>query len=78
MLTVRNLNKRYGELVALRDVSFEVPRGSIFTIIGGSGSGKTTLLRHLIGLVEPMSALKVTDDLCVPKGLPRCAAGRVF
>ncbi len=38
----------------LENVSFEVPRGDIFVILGGSGCGKSTLLRHLIGLEMPL------------------------
>jgi phospholipid/cholesterol/gamma-HCH transport system ATP-binding protein len=54
-ITVRDLEAGYGRFVVLRDVSFEVPKGSVFAIIGGSGSGKTTLLRHLIGLQRPFA-----------------------
>ena len=37
------------------DLTFSVPRGAVFVIMGGSGSGKTTLLRNMIGLMEPLS-----------------------
>jgi phospholipid/cholesterol/gamma-HCH transport system ATP-binding protein len=43
----------YGDLVLMRNLSFQVQRGEIFVIMGGSGSGKSTLLKHLIGLKEP-------------------------
>ncbi len=55
IIQVRDLSAGYREQVVLRGVSFDVPRRSIFMIIGGSGSGKTTLLRHLIGLQQPIS-----------------------
>ena len=45
MLELRHLNKRFGALQVLKDVSLTVPRGSVTSIIGPSGSGKTTLLR---------------------------------
>jgi phospholipid/cholesterol/gamma-HCH transport system ATP-binding protein len=54
-IRVRDLTVGYGSHVVLEGVSFDVPRGRVFVIIGGSGSGKTTLLRHMIGLQEPMS-----------------------
>lgn len=49
---VRNLTKRYGELEAVKDVSFDIREGEFFTILGPSGSGKSTLLRMLAGLEE--------------------------
>lgn len=49
-VTVRNLNKSFGDQQVLRDVSFEVRPGEIFVLMGPSGSGKSVLLRHLIGL----------------------------
>jgi len=45
----------FDETPILKDVSFSVPSGEIFIILGGSGCGKSTLLRHLIGLQEPMA-----------------------
>ena len=47
MLEVKGLNKRFGQLPALKDVSLNVERGDVTAIIGPSGSGKTTLLRCL-------------------------------
>ncbi len=52
-VAVDDLECRYGDTTVLRGVSFTVPVGELFFIIGGSGCGKTTLLRHLIGLRLP-------------------------
>jgi urea transport system ATP-binding protein len=51
MLNVANLNQYYGGSHILRDVSFEVPAGSVTTLLGRNGVGKTTLLKTLMGLV---------------------------
>jgi phospholipid/cholesterol/gamma-HCH transport system ATP-binding protein len=52
-IEVQGLTMRYGSLLVMQDLSFQVERGEIFVIMGGSGSGKSTLLKHLIGLREP-------------------------
>jgi len=49
----RGLGVRYGDTVALEDVSLEVPAGSVAAVVGGDGAGKTTLLRALAGTVRP-------------------------
>jgi len=54
-IEARGLTKRYGELVALDDVSFSVPQGEIFGILGPNGAGKTTLVEILEGLTHPTS-----------------------
>jgi len=52
-IEVKGLSMRYGSLVVMKDLDFQVRRGEIFIIMGGSGSGKSTLLKHLIGLKPP-------------------------
>jgi phospholipid/cholesterol/gamma-HCH transport system ATP-binding protein len=55
LIAVEGLRMGHGDTVLLDNVSFEVPRGDVFIILGGSGCGKSTLLRHLIGLDTPMA-----------------------
>src|ERR671913_741020 len=52
-ITVKNVSKRFGEFVALDDVSVEVEGGSLTALLGPSGSGKSTLLRVIAGLEQP-------------------------
>jgi ABC-2 type transport system ATP-binding protein len=52
-IEIQGLEKRYGEVVALRSLDLEVPRGSIFGFLGPNGSGKTTAMRILLGLARP-------------------------
>src|SRR4051794_5427050 len=52
-IEVRNLRKRYGETVAVEDVSFAVRRGEIFGVLGPNGAGKTTTVECIAGLRTP-------------------------
>ncbi len=52
-LDIRGITKRYGDKNALEDISFQVKKGEIVSLLGPSGSGKTTLLEIIAGLQEP-------------------------
>jgi len=52
-LRVANLEVRYGDLVGVADVSFEVAEGSVVALLGSNGAGKTTTLNAIAGLVKP-------------------------
>src|SRR5437763_15899903 len=55
LLSVRNVTKRYGGLIANNAVSFDVDEGALFAIIGPNGAGKTTLLNTISGAAAPTS-----------------------
>src|ERR1700760_1382788 len=61
LLEVRNLVVRYGEIEALRGVSFSVEEGKVVTLLGANGAGKSTTLRAISGLAKPTSGELVFD-----------------
>jgi len=63
IVTLEHINKRFGKLRALEDVSLEVRRGEVLMIIGPSGSGKSTLLRCINHLEVPDSGRVVIDGI---------------
>ena len=52
-VTAKNLTRRFGELVAVDQLSFAVAKGEVFGLVGPDGAGKTTTLRMLCGLIDP-------------------------
>jgi ABC-2 type transport system ATP-binding protein len=60
-ISVRGLTKRFGDITAVNDLSFEVMHGTITGFIGPNGAGKTTTLRMLLGLVHPTAGTGLVD-----------------
>jgi ABC-2 type transport system ATP-binding protein len=54
-IAIENLSCRYGRTEALRDLSLNVPKGSLFALLGANGAGKTTVLKALVNLLPPSS-----------------------
>jgi ABC-2 type transport system ATP-binding protein len=55
MIRIRNVTRRYGDVVAVFDLSTDVQRGEIVGLLGHNGAGKTTLMKMLTGVLEPSS-----------------------
>lgn len=76
VVELTNVTKRYGDTVALDDVSVSIPRGEFVVVLGPSGAGKSTLLRILNGLTEPTEGtVRVADQ---PPAQVRESIGMVF
>lgn len=61
MISCKNLTRRFGDLIAVNDVTFDVPRGAIWALLGPNGAGKSTTLKMLSGLLQPSSGTAVVD-----------------
>ena len=71
ILSVSHLSKRYGDLVVLGDINFEVRKGEVISLIGPSGTGKSTLLRALNMLEPPTSGeIRVNGEAITATGFP--------
>src|SRR5947208_16464508 len=55
MIELLHLVKKFGDLVAVNDISLTVPRGEFFAVLGPNAAGKTTTIRILTGLIKPSS-----------------------
>ena len=85
MLKVENINVYYGQIHAIKDVSFEVHEGEIVSLIGANGAGKSTILKTISGLLRSKTGHitfkgedigKVEAYKLVPKGLAHVPEGR--
>lgn len=52
MLEIKNITKKYGEKIAIKDISLQIDNGEIFGFIGHNGAGKTTLIKAIVGIHE--------------------------
>ena len=84
-LQVDNLHVYYGNIHAIKDISFHVDEGEIVTLIGANGAGKSSTLNTIAGLIKPRSGsvtLEGTDILGIPahkivsRGMALCPEGR--
>lgn len=66
-VVVENLTKRFGDFIAVDNVSFEAHRGEIFGFLGPNGSGKSTTIRILCGLLRPTSGIARVAGVDVAK-----------
>src|SRR5687768_3459359 len=57
-----HVSKAFGALTVLDDISFEIPEGRAFCLLGRSGTGKSVTLRHIVGLVRPDSGNVFVED----------------
>jgi ABC-2 type transport system ATP-binding protein len=61
MIEVAGLTKRFGELIAVDDLSFAAPAGQVTALLGPNGAGKTTTFRMLLGLARPTAGRALID-----------------
>ncbi len=68
MIEARGLTKQYGSFMAVRDVTFQIPKGEVVVFLGPNGAGKTTTMRLLTGFIAPtrgeswIAGINVQDD----------------
>lgn len=80
MITAENVTKRFGNIVAVDDISFEVEQGEIFAFLGPNGAGKSTTIKMLTTMLRPTSGtLKLSGhDVAREQASARQAFGIVF
>lgn len=80
IIEVKNFTKKYGEFIAVNDISFEVEEGSIFAFLGPNGAGKSTTINTLCTIFEKTSGTLLINgkDVTTQKSKVRSAIGVVF
>ncbi len=80
IIQVKNFTKRYGDFIAVNDISFEVEEGSVFAFLGPNGAGKSTTINTLCTIFEKTTGSLLIDgkDVSEQKSEVRAAIGVVF
>src|SRR5438105_14680851 len=82
LLQTQALRKEFGGLVAVNDVDFEIPQGTIVSLIGPNGAGKTTFFNMITGVYKPTAGHIVFDGVDVtgkpPHAITKLGIGRTF
>src|SRR5690606_28471185 len=82
LLETRNLTKRFGGLIAVSGLDFQVERGSIASLIGPNGAGKTTVFNVITGIYQPDEGSVVFDGRAIagmkPHAIAALGIGRTF
>lgn len=85
ILSLKNISVNYGNIKALRNISIDVNKGEIISLIGSNGAGKTTTLRTISGILKPVSGEVIFDQqnitgikphLLVSRGVSHSPEGR--
>lgn len=76
MLRVERITRRYGDFVAVEDVSFSISRGEIVGLLGHNGAGKTTIMKMMTGFLEPSAGHISIDDVDIAEN-PRLAQAKI-
>jgi Cu-processing system ATP-binding protein len=67
MISIENICKKFGKMIALEDVTLALEAGKSYALIGPNGSGKTTLIKSILGLVIPTSGQILFQDIPIDK-----------
>ena len=77
MISTTNLGRRFGDRVAVENLTLEIQAGEVFALLGPNGAGKTSTLRMLAGLIAPTSGTAVIDGVGLDAGTAHLVRARV-
>jgi ABC-2 type transport system ATP-binding protein len=70
-IIVKNLEKRFDEIIAVNDLNLEIRKGELFGLLGPNGAGKTTTINMLVGLLKPTKGSIIIDGLNIKNELQK-------
>ena len=78
MIEIKNVTKKYGNKIALNNISFNVNDGEIFAFIGHNGAGKTTLIKSIVGIHDFDEGDIIIDDKSIKNNAIECKKEMAF